>query len=250
MLICILHFFCFVDIFTLISINTQGLRTSNLRQAVFNLIKKKKDVIFFARHSLDRWFKNDILREWGAATFCLIILSITLEGQLLFFTRLLISKFMKTCAILLGEQSKHRWNMPTANLIKLTFMHHAQTLNTIFIFMRFQLFYLLQKQTSLQAILIVFLMITSTSWKGILSSDKQQIKYYIPLHNNTTWQVYDGTKKFTWTGKHPQNNSFIHTCIDKFYISSLLHYCNRHLTILLLIFKSSIMVLLKQQWLY
>ena len=31
------------------------------------------------------------------------------------------------------------------------------------------------------------------------------------------------TKKFTWTGKHPKNNTFIHTCIDKFYISSLLN---------------------------
>lgn len=30
------------------------------------------------------------------------------------------------------------------------------------------------------------------------------------------------TKKFTWTGKHPHNNTFIHTRIDKFYISSLL----------------------------
>ena len=33
------------------------------------------------------------------------------------------------------------------------------------------------------------------------------------------------TRKFTWTGKHPQNNTYIHTRIDKFYISSALTPC-------------------------
>ena len=43
-------------------------------------------------------------------------------------------------------------------------------------------------------------------------------------HNLTDiWRDRNETKKFTWTGKHPQNNSFIHTRIDKFYISSLLN---------------------------
>ena len=47
MLICILHFLSFVDILTLISLNAQGLRTPNRRQAVFNSVKKNKyDVIF------------------------------------------------------------------------------------------------------------------------------------------------------------------------------------------------------------
>ena len=65
-------------------------------------------------------------------------------------------------------------------------MHHARTQNAAFISIRFQLFYLLLKQISLEVILIVFLTINSTSWEEIPQRDKQQIKYYRRLHNNTT----------------------------------------------------------------
>ena len=66
MLICILYFLSFVDIFTLIGINAQGLRTPNRRQAVFNSIKKNKyDVIFLQETQWTDDLKNDILREWG-----------------------------------------------------------------------------------------------------------------------------------------------------------------------------------------
>ena len=65
MLICILYFLSFVDIFTLISLNAQGLRTPNRRQAVFNYIKKNKYVIFLQETQWTDDLKNYILREWG-----------------------------------------------------------------------------------------------------------------------------------------------------------------------------------------
>lgn len=52
-----------------------------------------------------------------------------------------------------------------------------------------------------------------------------KILYTITQQHNLTniWRDRNrDTKKFTWTGKHPQTNTFIHTRIDKFYISSLL----------------------------
>lgn len=66
MLIYVLYFLSFVDIFTLISINTQGLRNSTRRQAVFDLTKRKKyDVIFLQETHWTHDFNNDILREWS-----------------------------------------------------------------------------------------------------------------------------------------------------------------------------------------
>ena len=66
MLMYILYFLSFVDTFTLISINTQSLRNSNRRQAVFNLIKENKhDVIYLQETHWTDDLKNDISREWG-----------------------------------------------------------------------------------------------------------------------------------------------------------------------------------------
>ena len=66
MFICTLYIFFFVDIFTLININTQGLRNFYRRQTIFNLLLKKKyDVIFLQETHMADDLKNDILKEWG-----------------------------------------------------------------------------------------------------------------------------------------------------------------------------------------
>ena len=56
MFLCLLH---------LISINSQGLRSVNRRQNVFNLIKKHKyDIIFLQETHWTAELQTDILREW------------------------------------------------------------------------------------------------------------------------------------------------------------------------------------------
>ena len=51
--------------FNLISINSQGLRSFNRRQNVFNLIKKHKyDIIFLQETHWTAELQTDILREW------------------------------------------------------------------------------------------------------------------------------------------------------------------------------------------
>ena len=52
--------------------------------------------------------------------------------------------------------------------------------------------------------------------------DKQRRRSYIRLQNNLVdiWRdQHHDIRKFTWTGINPHDNTYIHTRIDKFYVS-------------------------------
>ena len=228
MLICILYFLSFVDIFTLIGINAQGLRTPNCRQAVFNSIKKNKyDVIFLQETQWTDDLKNDILREWGGtilfnnfeynARGTVILFHPTFDFQIHDNTCDHTGRTIQT----LIEHTDHKFNLiniyaPRTNTERRIYFHSIST-------------FLSPAEANILGgdfNCISDDKLDKLGGNPLARQTANQILQMITQQHNLTdiWRDRNhDTKKFTSPGKHPHNNSFIHTRIDKFYISSLLH---------------------------
>ena len=210
----------------MISINSQGLRNSNRRQTVFNLIKTRKyDVIFLQETHWTDDLNACILREWG--------------GDILFNN---FECNARGTAILFSPHFDfHMCNNtcdPHGRTIQ-TLIEHADR--------KFNLINVYAPRTNAER-RIYFHSISnfiSNVDENILGGDfncisdnkldklggnpsarqtASTILNTITQQNNLTdiWRDRNrGVKKFTWTGKNSPN-TFIHTHIDKFYISSQL----------------------------
>ena len=224
MLICILYFLSFVDILTLISLNAQGLRTPNHRQAVFNSIKKNKYDLIFLHET--HW-TDHILREWGGTI---------LFNNFEYNARGTVILFHPTFDFQIHDNTCDRTGRTIQTLIE-----HTDC--------KFNLINIYAPGTNTERRIYFHLISTflSPAEANILGGDfncisddkldklgrnpsarqtENQILQTITQQHHLTdiWRDRNrDAKKFTWTGKHPHNNSFNHTRIDKFYISTFLH---------------------------
>ena len=228
MLICLLYFLSFFDIFTLISLNTQGLRTLNRRQAVFNSIKKNKyDVIFLQETHWTDDLKNDILRE-RCGTILFNNFEHNAKGTaILFHPTFDFQIHNNTCdrngrtIQTLIEHADRKFNLiniyaPRTNAERRIYFHEIST-------------FLSATDTNILGGDFNCISDTKLDKLGgnpFARQTANKILYTITQQHSLTdiWRDRNrDTKKFTWTGKRPQTNKFIHTRIDKFYISSLLN---------------------------
>ena len=210
--------------FNLISINTQGLRNVNRRQTVFNLIKKQKYDIFLQETHWTDDIKNDISREWG--------------GNIIFNNfdynaRGVAILFLPTFDFKICDSTCD----PHGRTIRTLIEHADRKFNLVNI-------YAPRTDTERRVYFHTISAFLSSTEENILggdfnciSNDKLDksggnptarqtattILHTITQQHNLTdiWRDRNrDIRKFTWTGKHPQNNTFNHTRIDKFYISS------------------------------
>ena len=227
MLICILYFFSSVDIFTLISINAQGLRNVHRRQTVFNLIKQRKyDIIFLQETHWTDDLNSEILREWSGTIVFNNFEPNARGTAILFHPNFDYQNHNTTCDSqgrtiqVVIEHADHKFNLINT---------YAPRTNT--------------ERKYYFATLSNFL---STTEENILGGDFNCIcdnkldklggnpnaRQSATAILHTITQQYNLTdiwrdrnrdiRKFTWTGKNPHDNSYIHTRIDRFYISSTL----------------------------
>ena len=210
----------------MISINSQGLRNSNRRQTVFNLIKTRKyDVIFLQETHWTDDLNDGILREWG--------------GNILFNN---FECNARGTAILFSPHFDFRMCNNTCD-------PHGRTIQTLIEHAdrKFNLINVYAPRTNAERRIYFHSISTyiSNTDDNVLGGDfncisdnkldklggnpaarqtASTILNTITQQNNLTdiWRDRNrDVKKFTWTGKHSQN-SFIHTRIDKIYISSQL----------------------------
>ena len=219
-------FFSLVYVFTLISINSQGLRNSNRRHTVFNLVKHRKyDVIFLQETHWTDDLNDCILREWG--------------GNILFNN---FEYNARGTAILFSPTFDYRMYNNTSD-------PHGRTVQTLIEHAdrKFNLINIYAPNTNAERRIYFHSISTfiSSTEDNILGGDFNCIADHkldklggnpfarqtaitilntITQQHNLTdiWRDRNrDVKKFTWTGKNTQN-SFIHTRIDKFFISSSL----------------------------
>ena len=213
--------------FNLISINSQGLRSFNRRQNVFNLIKKHKyDVIFLQETHWTAELQTDILREW--------------EGKILFNN---FDSTPRSTAILFHPNfifKHHNNSCDSQGRTQQSLIEHAdRKFNLVNI-------YAPRTDTDRKNYFITIPAYISSTEENILGgdfnciSDKKLDKLggnplarqtamtilnTITLQNNLVdiWRdQHRDVRKFTWTGKNPHDNSYIHTRIDKFYVTTTL----------------------------
>ena len=219
-------FFFLVYVFTLISINSQGLRNLNRRHTVFNLVKHRKyDVIFLQETHWTDDLNDCILREWG--------------GNILFNN---FEYNARGTAILFSPTFDYRMYNNTSD-------PHGRTVQTLIEHAdrKFNLINIYAPNTNAERRVYFHSISTfiSSTEDNILGGDFNCIADHkldklggnpfarqtaitilntITQQHNLTdiWRDRNrDVKKFTWTGKNTQN-SFIHTRIDKFFISSSL----------------------------
>ena len=202
--------------FNLISINSQGLRSFNRRQNVFNLIKKHKyDVIFLQETHWTAELQTDILREW--------------EGKILFNN---FDSTARGTAILFHPNfifKHHNNSCDSQGRTQQSLIEHAdRKFNLVNI-------YAPRTDTDRKNYFITIPAYISSTEENILGgdfnciSDKKLDKLggnplarqtamtilnTITLQNNLVdiWRdQHRDVRKFTWTGKNPHDNSYIHT---------------------------------------
>ena len=210
--------------FTLISINSQGLRGVNRRQSVFHLIKKQKyDITFLQETHWTDELQTDILREW--------------KGQILFNN---FNATARGTAILFHPnfsfQSHHDSCDSQGRSQQILIECGDRKFNLVNI-------YAPGTDTERRNYFVTLSAYLSATEGNILGGDfncisdiildKQggnplarqsaaTILHTITSHNNLVdiWrEQHRDVRKYTWTGRHPHDNSYIHTRIDKFYVS-------------------------------
>ena len=229
MLIKILYFFSFVYTFNLISVNTQGLRNVHHRQTVFNLIKQRKyDIFLKGTHWTDD-LNSEISREWGGNIVFNNFEPNARGTAILFHPNFDYRNHNTTCDSqgrtiqVVIEHADHRFNLintyaPRTNIdCKYYFATLSNFLSAV-------------KENILGGDLNCISYNKLDKLEGnpnarqsattILHTITQQQQQ----HNMTDiWRDRNrDIRKFTWTGKNPHDNTYIHTRIDRFYISSTL----------------------------
>ena len=216
-----------VFVFNLVSINTQGLRNVSRRQTVFNLIKKQKyDVIFLQETHWTDDLKDTILREWGGtilfnnfehnARGTAILFSTTFDFRICDHTSDSQGRSIRT----LIEHADRKFNLvniyaPRTDTERRIYFHHLSA-------------FLSSTDENILGGDFNCIFDEKLDKSGGNSSTRQtatKILLTITQHHNLTdiWRDRNrDIRKFTWSGKHPHNNTFIHTRIDKFYVSSRL----------------------------
>ena len=215
----ILYFFSFVYTFNLISVNTQGLRNVHRRQTVFNLIKQQKYDIFFFQETL--WtddLKSEILREC-----CGNIVFNNFEHN----ARGTAILFHPTIQVVI-KHADHRFNLintyaPRTNIERKYYF--ATISNFLSATEESILFLSATEENIVGGDLNCISNNKLDKLGGNPNFDNLQELFYITQQQNMTDIWGDRNRevqKLTWTSKNPHCNTYIHTRIDRFYISSAL----------------------------
>ena len=204
--------------------NTQGLRNVHRRQTVFNLLKQRKyDIIFLQETHWTDDINLEILREWG--------------GNIIFNN---FAHNVKGNAVLFHPNFDYQNHNTTCDSQGRTIQVVIEDANH-----KFNLINTYAPRTNIErkyyfATICNFLSATEENILGgdlnCISDNKLDklggnpnvrqsattILHTITQQHNMTdiWRDRNrDIRKYTWTGKNPQDNTFIHTRIDRFYIS-------------------------------
>ena len=225
----ILMLFLFALIFNLISINTQGLRSVDRRHATFNLLKRQKhDIIFLQKTHWTPDLEADILREWGGSilfnhfSFSARGVAILFHPHLIFKNTNFSTDSQGRLISVISEIEDQKFNLvniyaPRTDLERRDFFSTIPTYlsGTTDIILGGDFNCIsdikLDKQGGNPAV-------RQTALGTIVNVTQ-------PYHLIDIWRNrYPAKPQFTRTGKHPQNNTFIHTRIDKFFTSPTLSH--------------------------
>ena len=200
------------------------MRSFNRRQNVFNLIKKHKyDIIFLQETHWTAELQTNILREWEGKILFNNFDSTARGTAILFLPSFIFKHHNNSC----DSQGRTR-----QSLIE----HADRKFNLVNI-------YAPGTDTDRKNYFVTIPAYISSTEENILGGDfncisdnklggnplarqtAMTILNTITLQNNLVdiWRdQHCDVRKFTWTGKNPYDNSYIHTGIDKFYVTTAL----------------------------
>ena len=231
--ILVLMLFLFTLIFNLVSINTQGLRNFNRRHSTFNLLKRQKHHIIFLQET--HWtpdLEADILREWGGSilfnhfSFSVRGVAILFHPHLVFKNTNFSTDSQGRLISVISEIEDQKFNLVNI-YAPCTYLERRDFFSTIPTYLSCTTDIILggdfscisdiklDKQGGNPAVRQTTL--------GTLANVTQQ-HHLIDICRNR----HPDKRQYTWTGKHPQNNTFIHTRIDKFFTSPTLSHKITH----------------------
>ena len=231
MLLNVFYFLPFVYIFNLIIISTPGLRNVNSRRTVFNLIKQQKyDISFLQETHWTDYLRPEVLREWGG-DIIFNNFEPNARGTSIFFHLLFDYRNHHNVRDLQGRtfNAVNKVNLiniyaPTTDL---ECRHYFATISN---------FPSITDDNILGGDFNCILdnKIDKFGGNPYARQTATTFLHTIMQQYNMTdiWRDRNrNTRKFTWTGKTSHDNRYIHTRINRFYISSTLsnHVTNKHI---------------------